>query len=293
MIVGPTAVGKTDLSIEIAQKYNTSIISVDSRQFYKELEIGTAKPSIEELDLVPHYFINSHSIKDNYTVGDYEREAIKTIDNLFKEKDVLVAVGGSGLYVNALCNGIDDIPEINQEIRNNLNQEFATNGLENLRIRLKELDLAYYQKVDLDNPQRIIRALEVCIGTGKPFSSFRTDLQKKRAFEIIKIGLELPREILYDRINQRMDNMLANGLEDEAKKFADYKDRYALQTVGYSEFYDYMDGKTDYEQTIFLLKRNSRRYAKRQLTWFKRDHEIAWFDAKDRNSILEFLSNRI
>jgi tRNA dimethylallyltransferase len=293
LIVGPTAVGKTDLSIEIAQKLNTSIISVDSRQFYKELEIGTAKPSKEELEKVKHYFINSHSIAETYSVGDYERDAISLLDQLFKEKDNVVAVGGSGLFVNALCNGIDNIPEINPEIREELNNEFLKNGLDPLKEQLKNADIDYYNQVDLQNPQRIIRALEVCIGTGKAFSSFRTSNKKKRTFEIIKIGLELPREALYAKINLRMDIMLKMGLEQEAKTYYPYKNKYALQTVGYTELFDYFEKKYDYEQAVFLLKRNSRRYAKRQLTWFKRDLEIKWFNPTEKEAIFSWIEEKI
>lgn len=290
VIAGPTAVGKTALSIQLAKQYNSPIVSIDSRQIYRELEIGTAKPSPNELKSVTHYFINSQSIFDTYTVGDYETDALQLLDKLFLTHDIIISVGGSGLFVNTLCNGIDDIPEIDPEIREKLNTRFENEGLELLQKELQLADPVYFEKVDKNNPQRIIRALEVCIGTGQPFSSFLKADKKKRPFSIIKIGLELPREILYKRIDERMDIMLEAGLEKEARNFYPHKNLYALQTVGYSELFDYFDNKYDYEQAVFLLKRNSRRYAKRQLTWFKRDKEMKWFSPDEYEEIINYIN---
>lgn len=270
VIVGPTASGKTDYSIELANQYNSPIISCDSRQIYKELKIGTAPPSEEQLAQIKHYFIFSHSIFDFYTAGKYELEALELINNLFLTHDTLIVVGGSGLYVDALCYGIDDFPDSDMILRDNLMQRLASEGIESLRNELRLLDPESYETIDKKNPQRIVRALEVCLQTGKKFSSFKNSSSKQRNFTIERTIIERPREELYDRINLRVDKMIESGLVDEAKELHKFKDLPALKTVGYKELFDYFDGKTSLEEAIDLIKRNTRRYAKRQITWFKR-----------------------
>ena len=270
VIVGPTASGKTDYSIELAKQYNYPIISCDSRQIYKELKIGTAPPSEEQLAQIKHYFIFSHSIFDFYTAGKYELEALELINNLFLTHDTLIVVGGSGLYVDALCYGIDDFPDSDMILRDNLMQRLSAEGIESLRNELRLLDPESYETIDKKNPQRIVRALEVCLQTGKKFSSFKSSSSKQRNFTIERTIIERPREELYDRINLRVDKMIESGLVDEAKELHKFKDLPALKTVGYKELFDYFDGKTSLEEAIDLIKRNTRRYAKRQITWFKR-----------------------
>lgn len=270
VIVGPTASGKTDYSIELAKQYNSPIISCDSRQIYKELKIGTAPPSEEQLAQIKHYFIFSHSIFDFYTAGKYELEALELISNLFLTHDTLIVVGGSGLYVDALCYGIDDFPDSDMILRDNLMQRLSAEGIESLRNELRLLDPESYETIDKKNPQRIVRVLEVCLQTGKKFSSFKSSSSKQRNFTIERTIIERPREELYDRINLRVDKMIESGLVDEAKELHKFKDLPALKTVGYKELFDYFDGKTSLEEAIDLIKRNTRRYAKRQITWFKR-----------------------
>ena len=270
VIVGPTASGKTEYSIELAKQYNSPIISCDSRQIYKELKIGTAPPSEEQLAQIKHYFIFSHSIFDFYTAGKYELEALELINNLFLTHDTLIVVGGSGLYVDALCYGIDDFPDSDMILRDNLMQRLSAEGIESLRNELRLLDPESYETIDKKNPQRIVRALEVCLQTGKKFSSFKSSSSKQRNFTIERTIIERPREELYDRINLRVDKMIESGLIDEAKELHKFKDLPALKTVGYKELFDYFDGKTSLEEAIDLIKRNTRRYAKRQITWFKR-----------------------
>lgn len=291
VIVGPTAVGKTAMAIQLAQHFQTAIISADARQIYQEMTIGTAKPSPEELNLVPHFLINSHSIHQTYNAGQFEQDALKILQEIYITKNIAILVGGSGLYVNALCEGMDDMPPIDSQIRQKLNERLATEGLVHLLKELAEKDPAYYALVDQQNPQRIIRALEICEATQQPYSSFRKKETKIRPFEMIKIGLEIDREILYQRIDQRMDKMLADGLLDEATQLLPYQDTYALQTVGYQEIFGFLEGKYDWEETVRLLKRNSRRYAKRQLTWFKKDTNITWFHSEDEEAILKFIDN--
>ena len=281
MIVGPTAIGKTALAVQIAQKFQTEIISADSRQFYIETEIGTAKPSAVELAAAKHHFINSHHITENFTVGDFETQSLAKLNEIFEKNDFAVLVGGSGLYINAVCNGFDDLPRASAELRAQLNQDFLDEGIEPLQRRLQELDPLYFKEVDLHNPQRIIRALEVCISTGIPFSTYRTRSQKTRAFFCVKIGLNTNRGQLYDRINKRVDQMIAMGLEDEAKNLMPYRHLNALNTVGYSELFDYFDGKITRNEAIEKIKQNTRRFAKRQLTWFRKDLEINWFEPSE------------
>jgi tRNA dimethylallyltransferase len=289
VLTGPTAVGKTDLSIKIATYFKTEILSADSRQFYREMTIGTAKPSEQELSLVNHHFVNNLSITQEYTVGMYEEEAIKKLSELFRTHKVVVMTGGSGLFIKALCDGLDNIPEVEPEIREKLNQEFDAHGLEPLLKELRDKDPDYYETVDRSNPVRIIRALEICRGTGMPFSSFRTSIKKERPFKIIKIGLTREREELYQRIDLRMDQMLQNGLIEEVKALLPFRNKNALQTVGYSEVFDFLDGKCDQVEMVRLLKRNSRRYAKRQLTWFTKDKEFQWFHPDQVEDIITHL----
>ncbi|HVD99420.1 MAG TPA: tRNA (adenosine(37)-N6)-dimethylallyltransferase MiaA [Cytophagaceae bacterium] len=293
VIAGPTAVGKTALSIRVAQHFHTEILSADSRQFYKEMNIGTAKPSAEELAAVPHHFINTLHITDEYTVGMYEAQALQVLQELYTKHDLVVLTGGSGLFIKTLCEGLDDIPEVAPSIREELNAAFKKNGLETLLEELKEKDPDYYETVDRGNPVRIIRALEICRGTGKPFSSFRTSNKKERFFTTIKIALDRPREELYKRIDLRMDQMLAEGLVEEAKNLYQYKNKNALQTVGYSEVFDFLDGLYDAEEMERLLKRNSHHYAKRQLTWFRKDKEYHWFLPGQEERIFSFIESQI
>lgn len=281
MIVGPTAVGKTRLAIEVARHFHTEIISADSRQIYKELTIGTAKPTDVELQEVRHHYINSHSIHEDYDAARFGDEALALITKLFEQSDYVIVCGGSGLYLKALLEGFDDIPEIGDEVRDRLIEEFETKGLLWLQNKMRELDPAHFQQIDQKNPVRLMRALEVKIATGKSISDFQTKVKKKHPFSVIKIGLELERAVLYSRIDERMDSMLNSGLLEEAKSLYPFKNLNALQTVGYREIFDYLDGQYDWEEAVRLLKRNTRRYAKRQLTWFKRDEGIIWFSPSD------------
>ena len=283
-IVGPTAVGKTSLAIDVAKKLSCEILSCDSRQFYKELEIGTAKPTLDELNQVKHYFINNLSINDSYTVADFEQEALNRIDELHQKSDYVVMVGGSGLFYKVVVDGFDDIPSIDKSVREKLMNELGQFGIEHLQNELKKLDFEHYQSMDIQNSQRLIRALEVCRGTGKTYTSFRTGKKKDRPFKNIKIGLEMDRELLYQRIDTRMDLMLEQGLLEEVKSLVDYRNHNALQTVGYKEIFDFIDGNYDWDECVRLLKRNSRRYAKRQMTWFKKDTEINWIDINPENT---------
>ena len=285
VIAGPTAVGKTAAAIKLAQQLKTEIVSADSRQFYREMSIGTAKPDAEELAQVKHHFIDSHSITDHFTVGDFEKEALRLLDGLFKTHDKVIMVGGSGLFIQAVTQGFDNLPTADTKTREQLNQEFAERGIEHLQDRLKEADPDYYNQVDLNNPQRLIRALEVFETTGKPFSSYRKAVINTRPFESIKIALNLPREVLYNRINMRVDMMVEQGLIEEVRSLLPHKHLNALNTVGYSELFDYFDGKTDLDTAISLIKQNTRRFAKRQLTWFRKDQDMKWMMADDPNLI--------
>lgn len=293
VIVGPTAVGKTLMAIEIARYFHTEILSADSRQFYKELQIGVASPSNDELKLAKHHFIGNLSIHENYNVSKFENEALHLLSNLFKINNNVVLVGGSGLYIDAVCKGIDELPDPEESLRLEIKENFEEKGIEYLRNQLKILDLEYYNQVDLANPKRLMRAIEVCLTTGKTFTSLRVNQQKTRNFNIIKIGLEFPRDILYERINKRVDVMIEEGLLAEAEALFGFKSLNALNTVGYKEIFDYMDGKVSLEFAIEKIKINSRRYAKRQLTWFKRDKDINWFDATDKDNIIDFVEASI
>ena len=286
-IVGATAIGKTELSIDIAKYFNTEILSCDSRQFYKEMNIGTAVPSEEELSLVKHHFIQSRSIFNNYTVGDFEKDAIDKLDQLFKMHNVVIMVGGSGLYVDAVLKGLDNFPNVDSIIREKLKLELRDKGIENLQQKLKKLDLVSYQKIDIQNKQRLIRAIEICIGTDKPYSSFLKNKKNQRSFIPIKIGITADREVVYDRINQRVDIMMDQGLLNEATKLYPHKSLNALQTVGYREIFNYLDGDITLDFAISEIKKNTRRFAKRQGTWFRKDKEIKWFEFKEDSYLVK------
>lgn len=293
LVLGPTAVGKTSLSLNLANFFNTEIISCDSRQFYKEMSIGTAKPSLTELKSVKHHLIDHLSIEDRYDVKKFEIEAIDLLDRLFQGHDQVIMTGGSGLFADALVEGLDDMPTIDPLIRAEIVQEYAQNGLIFLQQEVSRLDPIYFQQVDLNNPQRLMRAIEVGRGTGMPFSSFRVKSRKKRNFDVIKIGLELERSQLYARIDNRMDQMITEGLFEEAQLLFPKRGLSPLQTVGYSEIFGFLEGSYNREETIRLLKRNSRRYAKRQLTWFKRDSDITWFEPSQELDIVKFLLDQM
>ena len=287
-IVGPTAIGKTALSIQLAQYFNTHIISCDSRQFYKEMNIGTAVPDIEELAAAPHHFIQNRSIFDDYNVGSFEKDALNKLNQLFIKNPTQIMVGGSGLYVDAVLKGLDYFPNVAPEIRANLIQKLENEGIEVLQQQLKKLDVQAFETIAIENPQRLIRALEICIGSGKTFTSFKNKPKAPRNFKSIKIGLNADRQIIYDRINLRVDIMIKNGLVEEAKSVYKHKNLNALQTVGYRELFQYFDGNCTLEFAISEIKKNTRRFAKRQLTWFKRDTETIWFDYKDDfNTIIQ------
>jgi tRNA dimethylallyltransferase len=277
-IVGPTGIGKTRLSIALAQALGCEIISCDSRQFYKEMRIGTAVPSHEELTLVKHHFIQNRSISEDYSVGQFEKDALLLLNDLFIQYDYVVMVGGSGLYVQAVLEGLDAFPDVSPQIRNELKQELELNGLEHLQEKLKQLDPETYDQIELSNPHRVIRALEICMETGEKYASFKAKPKEPRPFQSILIGLDAPRKEIYKRIELRVDAMLEEGLLEEAKLLFPQRHLNALQTVGYRELFDYMEGKTTLDFALSEIKKNSRRYAKRQNTWFKRNPEIQWFD---------------
>lgn len=285
VVAGPTAVGKTAAAIELARHYHTVVVSADSRQFFKEMNIGTAKPNELELAAVKHYFIDSHSITEPFSVGDFEKQGLALLDELFKIHDSVILAGGSGLYIKAICEGFDDLPTADPAIRERLNQELEEKGITNLQQKLLSADPDYYNEVDLGNPQRIIRALEVFESSGKPFSSYRQAIVNKRPFDIIKLALNLPREVLYNRINDRVDVMMQQGLLAEAESLLSSRQFNALNTVGYTELFDYFDGKTSLEKAIEMIKQNTRRFAKRQLTWFRKDTSFHWFQASDPDVI--------
>ncbi|MDN3667110.1 tRNA (adenosine(37)-N6)-dimethylallyltransferase MiaA [Algibacter miyuki] len=293
-IVGPTAIGKTALSIKLAQYFKTEIISADSRQFFKEMQIGTAAPSEDELDGAKHHFIHNKSIEENYNVGTFEKEAITCLNTLYKNHNVVIMVGGSGLYSDAVTNGLDHFPEVEPSIREALNKSLQDNGLEHLKTQLKELDNTSYNTIAIDNPHRVIRALEICIGTGKPYASFLNKEKNKRNFKTITIGLTADRELIYDRINQRVDIMVNSGLIEEVKTLVPYKNLNALNTVGYKEIFNYLDQTWTLEFAISEIKKNTRRFAKRQLTWFKKKEGTLWFDYKsDLEPIIDSIKEKM
>lgn len=288
ILVGPTAVGKTDLSIALAKKLGCPIISADSRQVYREMRIGTAVPSQEQLNSVQHYFIQNKSIHDRFTAGMFEIEVIALLDKLFEKHPVVLMVGGAGLYIDAVQKGIDDIPIPSEKVRHDLMKKLETEGIESLVALLKELDPDFYDQVDLKNPKRLLRALEVCQTAGKPYSQLRNNFDNKRPFKTVLLGLNLEREVLYNRINRRVDLMVAEGLVDEAKALYPQRSCNALNTVGYKELFDHFDGKISLDEAIDLVKRNSRRYAKRQLTWFGK-YDMPWFSPLQEEAITEHL----
>jgi len=293
-IIGPTAIGKTSLSIDLAQHFNCDIISCDSRQFFKEMRIGTAVPSPEELAGAQHHFIQNKSIFENYTVGDFEKEAITKLNKLFITNDYVVMVGGSGLYVDAVLKGFDDFPEIGASVREEVTSNYEKSGIEYLQTELEKRDPNYFEVVAKENPQRMMRALEVCIGSGKPYSSFLNQKKNTRNFTPILIGLEAERSVIYHRINQRVDIMMNEGLLAEAKELFPHKDLNALQTVGYRELFSHFEGEISLEFAIEEIKKNTRRFAKRQLTWFKRNEETKWFDyLTNRNEIINYITGLI
>lgn len=292
VISGPTAVGKTSLSIELAQDLDAEIISSDSRQFFKELNIGTAKPSLKELQTVPHHFINNKSIKEEYNASLYEKEALSFLDQYFKRKNTALLVGGSGMYIDALLQGFDDkLPSADPKLRKELNELLEKKGLIALQEMLKIEDPVFYQEVDLNNPKRILRALEVCLICHQPYSSLRKGKKQLRPFNIVKVGIERSREELYQRINLRVDQMIAEGLEQEVKSLTSFKHHNALKTVGYKEWWPYLDGHIGKDEVLEKIKVNSRRYAKRQITWFKRDDEITWFSPSNKLELLTYIRN--
>jgi tRNA dimethylallyltransferase len=290
VIAGPTAIGKTELAIKIAKHFQTEIVSADSRQFYREMAIGTAKPSLAELSEVKHHLIDSHSIREDFSVGDYEILALDILSQIFKKKDFAVLVGGSGLFIKAVTEGFDKLPKADPALRSELNALFEEQGIKPLQDKLKQVDPEYFEEVDLNNPQRLIRALEVCLSSGKPFSSFRIGEKAQRPFHSVKLGLTIKREDLYDRINTRVDKMIEQGLVEEVDKLLPYRSLNALNTVGYSEIFDFLDGKTSLQDAINNIKQNTRRFAKRQLTWFRKDLEIHWFEPDQLNEMINLIS---
>ena len=292
VLLGPTGVGKTELSIEIARHFHTSIISCDSRQIYREMRIGTAVPSREQLSAVPHFFIHTLSVKDYYNSWQFEQQALDKIRELHHTAEVVLLVGGSMMYIDALCKGIDDIPTIDPELREQLMNRMEVEGGEAIRDLLKKLDPVFYAQVDLNNAKRVLHAVEVCMMAGKPYSSLRTNQPKKREFDILKIGLNREKTELYDRIDKRVDIMLEEGLEGEARSLYPLRHLNPLNTVGYKEFFEYFDNKIDYEEAVRLIKRNSRRYAKKQLSWFRRDTAIHWFHPDDKENIFRWIEGK-
>lgn len=293
VLIGPTGVGKTELSLSIAERYRTDIVSADSRQLYADLKIGTAAPTPEQLARVNHHFVGTLKLTDYYSAAQYEAEVLKKLDELFKEHEVVLLTGGSMMYVDAVCKGIDDIPTVDQETRETMMKRYEEVGLEQLCGELKVLDPAYYAQVDLKNPKRVIHALEICYMTGKTYTSFRTQQKKERPFNIIKVGLRREREELYDRINRRVDMMMEDGLLEEARSVYAFKNLNSLNTVGYKEMFKYLDGEWDLNFAIEKVKQNSRIYSRKQMTWFKRDEDIAWFHPDQKEEILNYIDGRL
>lgn len=289
VVVGPTGSGKTDVSIRLARHYGAPILSTDSRQMYRGLKIGTAQPDDLQLQEAVHYFIASHDLKCNLSCGQYEAEALALLEKLFAAHDTVIAVGGSGLYIRALCEGMDDLPQADPVLREALMRRLDEEGLDALLGELRRLDPDYYSVVDRCNAVRVVRALEVCLSTGHPFSEQRTGARRERPFQILKIGLDMPREELYGRIDRRVDRMMAQGLEAEARAVYPFRSLNALQTVGYRELFDYFDGKITRDEAVELIKRNSRRYAKRQLTWFRHDKEVHWFAPDEVDAVISYI----
>jgi len=293
VLLGPTGVGKTDISIDIAEHFNSEIISSDSRQFYREMKIGTAVPDDNQLQRIKHHFIRFISVKDYYSASLFERDVLKLIPDLFSKNKIVLMTGGSGMYINAVCDSIDDIPDVDPEVRLKYMKKHREEGIESLRIALKLLDPEYYSKVDLKNPKRIIRALEICETAGRSYSSFLTKKKKTRDFDILKIGINRLREELYEKINLRVDSMIGLGLEEEAKSLFDLRHLNALNSVGYKEFFEFFEGKISYEKSIELIKRNTRRFAKRQMTWWGKDKDIKWFHPDQKHDIIKYIEGEI
>ncbi len=292
-VVGPTAIGKTDVAIALAQQFTTEIVSADSRQFFKEISIGTAKPSLEELAAVPQHFINSHNITEPFSVGDFEKAGLLLLEKLFKKYAIVFLVGGSGLYVQAITQGFDNLPKAPPELRAELNTQLIEEGIERLQKRLEALDPTYYAEVDIYNPQRLIRALEVCISTGKPFSSYRSHAANERPFEVLTIGLNTERSQLYTQINKRVDNMMELGLLAEVETLLPYRDLNALRTVGYQELFDFFDGTKSLDKAVEEIKQNTRHFAKRQLTWFRKNTETHWFEPQQIAEISALIAKKL
>lgn len=293
VITGPTAIGKSSVSLQVAAHFSTEIISADSRQFFREMKIGTAVPPEEDLTAIPHHFIHNRSIHDYYNASRYEEEVLQTLERIFQNRHVAVLTGGSMLYVDAVCNGIDYLPEVDMPTRNHLTALYEKEGIEYIRMMLKQADPEYYGEVDLMNHKRILHALEICLITGRPYSGFRKQQPKQRPFRLIKIGLTASREIIYERINQRVDQMVDEGLELEVRTLYPYRNINALNTVGYREWSDYFEGLTTKPETIEKIKSNTRRYARKQITWFKRDPLIKWFDITDADQIIPYIEQII
>ncbi|MFI3264970.1 MAG: tRNA (adenosine(37)-N6)-dimethylallyltransferase MiaA [Rikenellaceae bacterium] len=290
VVVGPTGSGKTSLSIDLARAFSAPIISTDSRQLYRGMPIGTAQPTQEELQAAEHHFIACRNIDEEFNCGAYEVEALKRLEQLFESHEKVIAVGGSGLYIKALCEGLDELPEVSEELREGLRKRLSIEGLESLLRELELLDPQFYQTVDRQNPSRVLRALEVCLASGRPYSDFRGGEKQARDFNIIKVGIDMNRDTLYERINRRVEIMVADGLESEAHALYPHRALNSLQTVGYREFFDYFDGTISREEAIDLIKRNSRRYAKRQMTWFRRDNSIKWFSSPDSAPVVDYIN---
>jgi tRNA dimethylallyltransferase len=292
VITGPTAVGKTDLCLDIAKYFGIPIINADSRQIYREIKIGTAAPTEDQLQQVRHYFVGTQSLTDYYSASIYEQEVMSLLDTLFQTSDYALLSGGSMMYIDAVCNGIDDIPTIDDETRNTLKKRLADEGLESLCEQLRILDPEHYEMVDKKNPRRVVHALEICLMTGRTYTSFRTNEHKVRPFNIIKIGLNRNREIIYDRINHRVDNMMEQGFLEEARSVYHLRHLNALNTVGYKELFAYLDGKWALEEAVERIKGNTRRYARKQLTWFKKDPLVTWFSPDDKQMILNHITKQ-
>ncbi len=293
VIAGPTGIGKTHTAIELAARFGTEILSADSRQIYKELRIGTAAPSPEELSAVRHHFVQNKSIFDEYNAGVFETEALHLLERLFLQKNIVLMTGGSGLYIDAVISGIDDLPRTDPEIRKNLTDIWHAEGIESLRLQLKTLDPRYYATADMKNPKRILKALEVAILTGKPYSAFLTASSKTRPFSTLLIGLNTSRKKLYDTINHRVDRMISNGLAEEARSVFSYKHLNSLNTVGYKEMFRYLEGEISLEEAADLIKRNTRKYARRQLTWFRKYNDMEWFEPDDAEPIYRHILQKI
>jgi len=289
VLLGPTGVGKTDISVDLAARFNCEIISADSRQFFREMRIGTAVPTDHQLNTIKHHFIRFLSVEDYYSASLFERDVLDLLSRLFSRNNIVLMSGGSGMYIDAVCNGIDDIPDVDPVVREKYISKYKNEGIESLRVALKLLDPEHYTKVDLKNHKRIIRALEICETAGRPYSSFLKNQKRERDFGIIKIGLERTRDDLYNRINSRVDDMIEMGLEEEARLLFKFRNLNALNSVGYREFFDFFDGKISRDKTIELIKRNSRRYAKRQITWWGKDKDIKWFQPEQVQDIIQFI----